>query len=167
MKLRVKDLVFLAMYMAMFMVLDFVTNQYQLLQMPNGGSLGLGVIPLLVASYHLGWKLGLVGTLLSVLLMFITGPMFTPNLLGFVLDYVLAFGVYGLASLFPNFKYFYSGVLITGVLRYLIHTISGVLIWETQLWASFVYNFPYMAATTAVAMIVVPILMSRIKPITK
>lgn len=167
MRLRVKDLVFLAMYMAMFVVLDVLINQYQILQMPNGGSLGLSVIPLLMASYHLGWKLGGAGALLSVMLMFITGPMYTPDILGFVLDYVLAFSVYGVACIFPNYGYFYSGVLITNVVRFALHSLSGSVVWGLALWPSMVYNFPYMAATAVVSMIVVPILAIRIKPLKK
>lgn len=167
MKIRVKELVFLAMYMAMFMVLDVVVNQYQLLQMPNGGSLGLSVIPLLVASYHLGWKYGLVGTFASILLMFVTGPMFTPSLIGFLIDYVIAFSVYGLACVFPNYGFFYTGILITNVVRFCAHVLSGVLVWGVALWPSAVYNFPYMAATTVLTLLIVPMLTARIKPLIK
>ena len=73
--------------------------------------------------------------------------------------------VYGLASLFPNWKYFYSGVLITSALRLLSSTLSGTLLWETPLWASFLYNASYMIPTTICAIIVVPLLCERLKKI--
>ena len=66
-----------------------------------------------MASYHLGWKKGLFVSVVSVFAQFVTGPMYTIDLLGFLLDYLLAFSVYGIACLFPNFGYFYTGVLVT------------------------------------------------------
>ena len=106
MKWTTKDLVYMALYAALFIVLDVAVNTLGILQMPNGGSLGVSVIPLLMASYHLGWQKGTVVAVLSILLQYVTGPMYTPDLVGFLLDYFFAFSVYGLASLFPNYKWF-------------------------------------------------------------
>ena len=52
MKWTTKDLVYMALYAALFIVLDVAVNTLGILQMPNGGSLGVSVIPLLMASYH-------------------------------------------------------------------------------------------------------------------
>lgn len=160
--MKTKELVYMAFYAALFMVLDFATNNFiPFLQMPNGGSIGISTVALLVCSYHLGWgKATLVG-LISVAIQFVTGPMYVANLLGFLLDYLLAFSVYGLASLFPNYKYVYSGVIITNVIRFISHTVGGVIVWETPLWSSITYNAPYMAATMVVGMILVPIICER------
>ncbi|WP_296242238.1 energy-coupled thiamine transporter ThiT, partial [uncultured Faecalicoccus sp.] len=100
--LSVRDLVLMAFYVALFMVLDTFINTLPMLQMPNGGSLGVSTLALLLASYHLGWKKGLAVAIVAVFAQFITGPMYTPTLIGFLLDYLLAFAAYGLASLFPN-----------------------------------------------------------------
>ena len=140
MKWTTKDLVYMALYAALFIVLDVAVNTLGILQMPNGGSLGVSVIPLLMASYHLGWQKGTVVAVLSILLQYVTGPMYTPDLIGFLLDYFFAFSVYGLASLFPNYKWFYSGVLVTNLVRLISSTLSGILVWETAPWASLVYN---------------------------
>ena len=48
MKMTTKDLVFMALYAALFIVLDITVNTLGLLQMPDGGSLGVSVIPLLM-----------------------------------------------------------------------------------------------------------------------
>ena len=100
--------------------------------------------------------------LISVLVQFVTGPMYMTNLFGFVLDYLFAFSIYGIASLFPNFGYIYTGVIITNFLRFVSHTIGGVLVWETPLWGSITYNAPYMIATCIVGMILVPIIVKRL-----
>ncbi|MCI5773729.1 MAG: energy-coupled thiamine transporter ThiT [Erysipelotrichaceae bacterium] len=166
MKVTVKDLCFMAFYIALFMVLDSFVNVLQIFQMPNGGSLGVSTIALLMASYHLGWQKGLIVSLLSVFAQFVTGPMFTPDLLGFVLDYLVAFSVYGLASLFPNYKWFYSGVLVTNFVRFLSSMISGVVIWGTTWWGSMSYQATYMIPTTILTLVVVPILCKTLKPLT-
>ena len=157
MKWTTKDLVYMALYAALFIVLDVAVNTLGILQMPNGGSLGVSVIPLLMASYHLGWQKGTVVAVLSILLQYVTGPMYTPDLIGFLLDYFFAFSVYGLASLFPNYKWFYSGVLITNLVRLISSTLSGILVWETAPWASLVYNATYMIPTTILCLVLLPL----------
>ena len=165
MKWTTKDLVYMALYAALFIVLDVAVNTLGILQMPNGGSLGVSVIPLLMASYHLGWQKGTVVAVLSILLQYVTGPMYTPDLVGFLLDYFFAFSVYGLASLFPNYKWFYSGVLVTNLVRLVSSTLSGILVWETAPWASLVYNATYMIPTAILCLVLLPLVMPRIKPL--
>ncbi len=165
--LTVKEIVLMAFYIALFMVLDYLGNLLPLLKMPNGGSIGISTIPLLMASYQLGWQKGLAVSVLAVFLMFITGPMYTPDLLGFLLDYLLAFSVYGLASLFPNFGWFYSGVLISNLIRFLCSTVSGVIVWGTPWWGSITYNAPYMIATCILDLIMIPLLMKALAPVMK
>ena len=155
----------MALYAALFIVLDVAVNTLGILQMPNGGSLGVSVIPLLMASYHLGWQKGTVVAVLSILLQYVTGPMYTPDLVGFLLDYFFAFSVYGLASLFPNYKWFYSGVLVTNLVRLICSTLSGILVWETAPWASLVYNATYMIPTAILCLVLLPLVMPRIKPL--
>lgn len=154
----------MAFYVALFMVLDTFVNTLPLLQMPNGGSLGISTIALLMASYHLGWQKGLVVAIVSVFAQFITGPMYTPDLLGFVLDYLLSFSVYGLAALFPNFGFFFSGVLITNTARFAFSTISGVIVWQVDLWGSIVYQATYMIPTAIIGLIILPLLYKAIEP---
>ena len=165
MKWTTKDLVYMALYAALFIVLDVAVNTLGILQMPKGGSLGVSVIPLLMASYHLGWQKGTVVAVLSILLQYVTGPMYTPDLVGFLLDYFFAFSVYGLASLFPNYKWFYSGVLVTNLVRLICSTLSGILVWETAPWASLVYNATYMIPTAILCLVLLPLVMPRIKPL--
>ena len=174
MKLTVKELVLMALYAALFIVLDYTANM--LPKMPNGGSVGLGVIPLLMASYHLGWKKGIIVGLSSVLLQFMTGQMWYYHWVQFLLDYIIAFGFYGVACAFPNFKIghfdLYSGIIITNVVRYLCSVTSGVVFFavegaslpETILF-SLNYNATYMIPTLIVTVLCVPLIHRRLKPV--
>lgn len=155
--LTVRELVLMAFYLALFFVLDYISNI--LPSMPQGGSIGLGTIALLMASYQLGWKKGTVVSVLSVLLQFVTGRMYILGPLQFILDYLIPFGIYGIACLFPNYGWFYSGILITNLIRFVSHTLSGVYFYETTWLASMAYQASYMIPTLIADLIFVPLLM--------
>lgn len=160
----VKDLVLMAFYVALFMVLDTFVNTMQILQMPEGGSLGVSTLSLLMASYHLGWKKGLIVSVVSVFAQFVTGPMYTPDVIGFLLDYFIAFSVYGLASIFPNFGFVFTGVFIANLIRFISSTISGVIVYDTTLAGSIIYQATYMVPTMIMGMIVLPLLYKALEP---
>ena len=169
---RIRDIAYMGMYLALFFVFDWLANATGFFSMPQGGSLGLGIIPLLLSSYHLGWKKGLCVCLLSVLLMFMTGKVyvvqnsdgFAPWQIGiqFLMEYPVAFGVYGLASIFPNYGKFYSGVAVTNLIRLAIHVVAGTIFWMTPWWGSFTYNAWYMIPTMLLCLVVIPVLDGRL-----
>ena len=53
---KIRKIAYMGMYLALYFVLDWLTHTVPLFKMPQGGSLGLSVLALLLASYHLGWK---------------------------------------------------------------------------------------------------------------
>lgn len=159
-----RDVAYIGLYLALFYVLDFLSNALPLFKMPQGGTLGLGTIALLLASYHLGWKKGLLTAVLSVALQFVSGQMYIMGFVQFLLDYLIAFSVYGIACLFPNYKYFYSGVLITNLIRFISSTISGVVFYEINLAGSMAYQAAYMVPTTIMDLILIPLLIKGLSP---
>lgn len=161
----VRDLTFMAMYAALFLVLDYLTLLIPFLQMPQGGSIGIGTVALLLASYHLGATKGLIVAMVSIPLQQLTSGLWIAGLPGLLLDYVIAFGIYGIACLFPNWGYLYTGILITNFIRFVCHVFSGMICYETPLWGSITYNAPYMIATCMVGMILVPIIHKRLEKI--
>ena len=162
---KTRTLALMALYCALFVVFDRLSDMLNLFRMASGGKLNFGPIALLVCSYHLGWKNGLIVSVTSVFLQLIIGSVTWYGPWSFLLDYLIAYSVYGLASLFPNFGFFYSGVLITSVLRLLSSTLAGTLVWETPLWSSLVYNASYMIPTTVCVILLVPLLCERLKKI--
>lgn len=172
-----RDMAYMAMYLALFVVLDWVSNQIGVFKMPQGGTLGLGIIPLILASYHLGPEKGVAVGVLSCVLQFITGTMYIVtrqdgfNLFGivlqFLLEYPIAFGVYGISCLFPNEGNLYTGIVVTNLIRLAIHVVAGVVYWKTPWWGSFTYNAWYMIPTMIAALIIVPIMAPRLKTFMK
>ena len=169
---QIRDIAYMGMYLALFFVFDWLSNTIGLFQMPNGGSLGLSVIPLLLCSYHLGWKKGTAVCLLCVLMMFMTGKVYVVQnsdgfapwqvAIQFLMEYPVAFGIYGLASLFPNYGSFYSGVAITNLVRLAIHVAAGCWFWFSPFAASFSYNAWYMIPTMVMCLVIIPVLVDRL-----
>ena len=164
-KSSVRDLVYIALYAALFVVLDYVTNALNLFRMPNGGSLSFATVALLLASYHLGDKKGLLVCLVAILLMFAIGSITYYGIASLLLDYVIAYCAYGLASAFKNIKWFYPGIIVTNLIRLASSTLAGMLVWETDLWGSLVYNGGYIIPTMIVDLILVPLLYNMLKPV--
>ncbi len=164
-KIETKTIAMMAIYCAVFVILDRVSDALNLFKMASGGKLNFGPLALLVCSYHLGWVKGTMVSVTSVFLQLVIGSVSWYGIASFLLDYLIAYSAYGLASLFPNKGYFYSGIFITSAIRLLSSTLAGVFLWETPFWASLSYNASYMVPTTVCAVILVPLLCERLKPL--
>ena len=145
---QVVTLVQIALYAALFIVLDFISSMIPFLQMPQGGSIGISVIVLILASYHLGWKNGLIVVAVALVLMPMTSIIYSVNALDYIFEYVIAFGVYGLSALFPTYVVrkipIHSGIYVSNLIRFLIHLTAGVEFWGLNWQGSFAYNAPYI-----------------------
>lgn len=173
---KTRNYVFIGLYAALTVVLAYVSKMIPFLQMPQGGSIELYLIPTFICSYHLGWKSGVGAGLLGFLVSRIIGISgdwyLTP--MQYILDYIIPAGVCGFAALFPNIKKIkglYLGVIVTMILKYLSNVLAGVYFWfpETTYagsaasWAySSVYNLYYNLATLIVCAIIVPLLCERL-----
>lgn len=161
----VLDIAWMGLYAALFIVFDYFSNQIPFFRMPNGGTIGMSTIVLLLASYQMGWKKGLTVALITIPLQGFFAPYYSVNLWDFVFEYVIAFGLYGFAVLFPTLKTRFpimTGVIVVNGLRLLIHVIAGVLFWEVPWWGSFAYNAWYMIPTLIVGLIFTPLILKRI-----
>lgn len=158
--MKTNNLVRASFYLSLFYVLDVVSNTFNLFRMPQGGILGLGVIALMLAAYDLGWKQGLLIALVSIILQGFVNPLYVVAPAQVFLDYIFAFGVYGLI---PFFGPTWMGVLAVNVFRFISHVLSGVFFFEVGWIASIVYNAWYMVPTLIVTLVLVPALKARLR----
>lgn len=175
---RVLLMVEIAIFAALGFVLDFIA-----FRMPQGGSVSLVMIPIVLMAFRRGIAAGVVTGLLVGLLQIVTGFIsVAPLSFGFVvmqviLDYLLAYGVVGLAGMMRG-RYLEAvqakktgkiivmvalGVLIGSFLRYVIHVITGILFFGmfadgNVFIYSAVYNATYMIPVAIVAAIVCSLL---------
>ena len=176
---RTRKLVFIAFYAALGIVLNYTTKF--LPQMPNGGTLELPVIAYFVASFHLGWKYGMVTGLIGWLVgtgfglsSYIVSPMQT------ILDYIVPVLAVGMASIFPCIKLgklrvsnVYVGLVIGMFLKYASHTLAGVYFWFPQgsaagssvawIYSAWTYNLFYNVLTLLLVLIAVPALLKALQ----
>lgn len=158
---------------ALMIALATVLSYLKLLDMPQGGSITLEMLPLILMGLRNGAKwgcfTGFVHGLLQMLIGF-SNVLYCTTLgaqIGCILlDYLVAFTVLGLAPVFAKlFSNKLAGVAvgtaIVGLLRYLCSFLSGVLIWggyapEGQpVWLySLGYNGSYMIPDIIIAVVV-------------
>ena len=154
------------------------------IDLPFGGGVTIvSMLPLILASHRHGWKWGVVTAFVYSLLQLLLGldnvgyaTSFVMALGVIFLDYIIAYTVIGLSGIFdkvfgPGRKALFTGILVTFLLRFVCHLITGAWIWGewmpeefmnlpmTSPWLySFLYNGWYMLAeivlTEVVAMLI-------------
>ncbi len=171
-------MVFIAMYVALAIALDWVKELIPFLNMPQGGSINIALIPIVIASFHLGWQYGVFAGLLWWAITSLMGlNEWFLNVPQYIVDYILPSTVIGLAGLFykkGSIVRAEIGIVFAMILRTLSVVISGVYFWpdgvaagSAAAWtASLAYNLPYSLATMVMLMIIVPVLL-RVLPIHK
>jgi len=99
------SIAYLAMYIALYVVLKYIGSFIPFFDMPNGGSVEIELIAVFIASYHLGWVKGLAVGLLSWLITIVLGfPMYFVHPVQIFLDYAGPLMACGMASLLWPFE---------------------------------------------------------------
>jgi thiamine transporter len=163
---KVLLLVEIAIFAALGFVLDFVS-----FKMPQGGSVSLVMIPIVLMAFRRGALAGVMTGLLIGLLQIVSGLIsVTPLSFNFVvmqvmLDYLIAYGVVGFAGLMRSQYFHYAqqskrgkliltivfAVFIGSLLRYITHVITGIFFFgmyaedgANLFMYSSIYNATYM-----------------------
>jgi thiamine transporter len=160
---KVRILVEAALAAALALALSYL----RLWHMPQGGSVSLENVPILIFALRWGLKAGLGAGAVAGLLQLILGG-YVVHPLQALLDYPLAFGVLGLAALTP--RPLWLGLTLGTFLRLVCHVLSGVVFFAsyapegTNVWLySTVYNGSYMLPNLGLSIILTYILWPRLK----
>ena len=161
---KTKILVEAAIMIALATVLCYI----RIIKLPWGGSVTLlSMLPIVIFSIKHGVKHGMFASFVFSLIQFGQGVMdglfawgLTPAMLiaCILLDYIGAYSVIGIAGVFRNkgFPGWIGGTILAVFLRYVVHFLSGVVIWHSigSIWEGFstdnevlyslVYNGAYM-----------------------
>ena len=158
-----------AIMIALAVLLDYLFKLIPILAMPNGGRFSLTMLPLLINGYRNGLKWGVIGGIGYAIINFMLDGFFW-HWGSIIFDYLLAFGVLGITGLFKkkgsNLGIYVFGIILACFLRYIFHSLSGVIFfseyaeaWFSENPASFaygsvflysfiIYNGPYMLASS-------------------
>lgn len=103
----------------------------KLLELPQGGSVCIGMLPIFLYCARRGWRESFLASFAFGLLQLIFDGAYAWGPTSMLLDYVLAYGVLGVACLFRRAKGgVYLGMTFACLCRFLIHFISGVTIYR-------------------------------------
>ena len=176
--MKTKKLSLAGILIALATVLSFV----KLFDMPNGGSVTAGsMVPILLFSMMADFKWGIIQASVYGLIQMMIGWYAPPvqTVFSFIavvlLDYVVAFGVLGLAG--PISRKLgdkpWSDMVASFVvlfLRFLCHFATGILIWNSYapegqpVWLySLLYNGGYMLFETIISMALILLIKPRLK----
>ena len=154
--LRVRMLCEGAMMVALAQVLSYI----KLMELPNGGSLTPAMFPIILFAVRWGLTPGLMAGFTFGLLQLIFDGAYAWGPTSMLLDYVLAYGVLGVACLFRKQKGgVYIGTVVGCLCRFLVHFISGITIYRiyepTELFnTTFANPYIYSAAYNGSYMVI-------------
>ena len=155
----------IAILIAIAAVLEAISTFIPFLHMPQGGSASIGMLPIFLIAYKYGIKDGMIAGFIFGVINFALGG-FLIHWGSIFFDYLFAFSFLGLAgiykeSAFNNNKSFIKGILIGGFLRYLMHSLSGVIFFSQYagtegafIYSFIFYNLPYMAISIFLCIII-------------
>lgn len=162
---------------AVFAAIAVLLDNLVLFKMPQGGSVSLAMLPIVLIALRWGMLQGMLTGLLVGLLQIVFGPTIFSPLQGFI-DYFLAFTVVGLAGIVRSqvlqssinkkstamLLWILLGTTFGGVLRFVAHTAAGVAFFSSyagdknKYLYSIVYNSSYMIPAIILTAIVVYLL---------
>ncbi|MGI6713705.1 MAG: energy-coupled thiamine transporter ThiT [Bacilli bacterium] len=143
----------------------------------GAGSIGLATLPLFILAYRLGPVKGFIAS--GIIFGLLSNLLDGYGLATYPFDYLIAFGLIGLAGLFRKLAFplegkakarhviWYSLGIVIGTLgRYLGSVISSMVIYEASLGFALTYNW-YILASGAVVLVLMIILYSPLTMINK
>ena len=156
--------------LAAAVALTVVCSFIKVWEMPQGGSIALTMVPILLIAFRRGPVCGMTtGAIYGLISMAIAGVIYHP--LSILLDYVLAFGILGIAGLYKNNLLSVILGCITGVAgRFICSLISGAVLFAEYAPAgqnpwiySLIYQSTYMIPELIISTVVIVILYTKAK----
>ncbi|NLM40053.1 MAG: energy-coupled thiamine transporter ThiT [Firmicutes bacterium] len=142
-----------------------VLSMIRLWRLPQGGSIGIDMLPIFVLAFRRGGRVGLLGGALFGMMKLLTDP-FIMHPVQVLLDYPIPFAALGVAGFFRNKMA--VGVVVGALLRYLAHIISGVVFFAeyapegtSALIYSMVYNGTFLIPETILVGVILFVIRAR------
>ncbi len=161
---KTRRLTEIAVCVAMAVVGSFI----KVWEMPQGGSVALTMVPILLIAIKRGPMAGCVtGAIYGVLSLLIAGVIYHP--MSVVLDYVLAFGLLGLAGFFKkNILQVIIGCFVGVFGRFLSSLVSGAVLFGEYAPAgqnpwiySLVYQATYLVPEFIITTVIIVLLFTK------
>jgi thiamine transporter len=127
---------------AIFVAISYILGLLKVFQMPQGGSVSLMALPVLLYAIRWGVGSGLLAGCALGLIDCLVGGIFTVSWLSFLGDYVIAGAVIGLAGLFrsrSNGWGFFAGIALGCLARWGCFMVTGATLWKQYMPEGFTF----------------------------
>lgn len=115
---------------AIMVALAQILSSIKLYELPQGGSITLGMLPIFFFAVRWGLRDGLLSSFVFGILQLLLDGGYAIGWQSMLGDYILAFGVLGLAGLCVRKRGgIFVGTVIGSVARFLVHWVVGATIW--------------------------------------
>lgn len=115
---------------AIMVALAQILGYLKLYELPQGGSVTLSMLPIVFFAIRWSWKKGLGCALVFGFLQLLLDGGFAISWQSMLGDYLIAFGVLGLAGLCSGRKWgVFAGTVVASVARFLVHWVVGATVW--------------------------------------
>lgn len=134
----------------MLLAMALALSNFKIFQMPSGGSVSLGALPVFILAARHGIKTGLLcGAMLGLLLL--TSKPFIVHPMQFLLDYPLAYASLGIAGIieWESPAKAATATTVANIIRLHFHVVAGAVFFVTadsSVWKSLAASYAYNAA---------------------
>jgi len=152
---------------AVMLALAQALSYLKLWELPNGGSVTIAMLPIFLYCVRWGFGPGMLVSVAFGALQLIFDGGFAIGWQSMLGDYIVAFGVLGVAGLFWRMRGgFFWGAVVGCLARFLVHYVVGATIWASYMpdrffgltmtspwFYSFLYNGSFMAIDLALVLV--------------
>lgn len=123
---------------AIFVALAQVLGYIKLFELPQGGSVGIGMLPIFIYCARWGFGPGMIASVAYSFLQLMFDGGFAIGWQSVLGDYIIAYSVLGIAGLFHKNKYgLLIGTAVGCAARFLVHYVVGATVWAEYMPDSF------------------------------
>ncbi len=123
---------------AVFVAMAQVLSYLKLFELPQGGSITLGMLPIFLYCVRWGFGPGMLASFVYSVLQLVLDTAFFVGWQSILGDYIVAFTVLGLAGLFHKQKYgLFYGTVLGCLARFTVAWIVGATLWAEYMPDSF------------------------------
>jgi thiamine transporter len=165
-----KEFTEISIMIALTSVFEVIFSSIGITLFPNGGSVSLALLPLMILTLRLGFLRGLLAASVYGIFQFVLPvPVFFLTPVQYLFDYIVPTIAAVLIVLLGRKKnQVYLGVVAVFAVKYLSHVIAGVVFWSEyapegfSAWTwSLYYNATYNIPSLILSLIIVGVMLTR------
>lgn len=175
-RLSTRAIAYIALFIAMQLILEVL---FKIIPgQPEGGSITLSLLPIILAAYLMGAEYGAIVGIGATVMQFVLGLALYYGPWSVLLDYLVPLTVMAIAPLIPNIRFkhltIYTGIFVGMILKFISHLLSGAVLFASYApkgmnpWVySFFYNIGYCVGTLVLTYVVFALIYPKLKKVFK